>query len=421
MSGKNIIIPARESSYAAEYAPTGSLIPNPKNPRKNDGAPVKKVRASIEAYGFADPIVARTANRMVIAGHTRLKAAIEMGLQDVPVRFLDISQKKADALMIASNRVGEEATWDKDILANILGELKTSGEDLAALGLSEKEMNQLLTSILGTPAEEREASEPEKILEKWGTKLGDAYRIESMNGGEHRIICGDATDPKVFERLMEAEKAFMCWTDPPYGVSYVGKTKDAMEIQNDSLDAAGLEKFLVKAFECSVSVLEDGAHVYIAHPNGPMSYPFQKAMDISGLHWDQTLAWNKGQIVMGVADYHYSHEPIFLAHVGPKRNGRMTKPQRWFGDDSQPSVFEFKRPHANKLHPTMKPVELVQVMVQNSSPIGAIVLEPFSGSGTTMVACEGSMRVCRAIELDPKFVAVCLERMSNLGCKVEKI
>lgn len=422
MSDKKNGSRARDAEeIAAIMVDPKTLVPNPKNPRKNDNS-VAGVKASISAYGFGDPIVCRIANRMVIAGHTRLKASLELGLEKVPVRFMDITQLKADALMIASNRTGEKAIWDKDLLANILGELKSSGEEIVPTGLTEKEQNQLLTSLLGSPAEERSASEPEKILESWGTVLGDMYRITSKNGGEHRIVCGDSTDPKVFDRLMAGEKAFMCWTDPPYGVSYVGKTSDALEIENDKLDAEGLEKFLIQAFECCVSVLEESAHVYIAHPSVPtLTVAFQNAMNGAELTWDQTLLWKKNTFAMGRSDYHYGHEAIFFAHVGKKRNGRMTKPQRWFGDDGQSSVFEFNKPSTSKLHPTMKPVDLVQAMIQNSSPIGGTVLEPFSGSGSTMVACEQSMRLCRAIELDPKFVAVCLQRMSDLGCKVEKV
>ena len=434
MSDKKNGSRARDAEeIAAIMVDPKTLVPNPKNPRKNDSS-VAGVKASISAYGFGDPIVCRVANRMVIAGHTRLKASLELGLEKVPVRFMDITQLKADALMIASNRTGEKAIWDKDLLANILGELKSSGEEIVPTGLTEKEQNQLLTSLLGSPAEERSASEPEKILESWGTVLGDMYRITSKNGGEHRIVCGDSTDPKVFDRLMAGEKAFMCWTDPPYGVSYVGEIgnrtqrfrgpkneKDEPSIQNDSMNLEELEAFLSSAFACVAANLEDSAHLYIAHPPGPISRTFEDAMASSGVHWDQTLTWKKNTFVMGRSDYHYAHEPIFFAHVGKKRNGRMTKPQRWFGDDGQSSVFEFNKPSASKLHPTMKPVDLVQAMIQNSSPIGGTVLEPFSGSGSTMVACEQSMRLCRAIELDPKFVAVCLQRMSDLGCKVEKI
>ena len=430
MSDKKNGSRARDAEeIAAIMVDPKTLVPNPKNPRKNDSS-VAGVKASISAYGFGDPIVCRIANRMVIAGHTRLKASLELGLEKVPVRFMDITQLKADALMIASNRTGEKAIWDKDLLANILGELKSSGEEIVPTGLTEKEQNQLLTSLLGSPAEERSASEPEKILESWGTVLGDMYRITSKNGGEHRIVCGDSTDPKVFDRLMAGEKAFMCWTDPPYGVSYSSnpgsgnivkhKTKHE-EIANDSMNLEDLEAFLSSAFACVAANLEESAHVYIAHPAGPQSIAFQNAMRETDITWGQTLVWKKNTFAIGRLDYHGSYEPIFFAHIGKKRNGRMTKPQRWFGDDGQSSVFEFNKPSASKLHPTMKPVDLVQAMIQNSSPIGGTVLEPFSGSGSTMVACEQSMRLCRAIELDPKFVAVCLQRMSDLGCKVEKI
>jgi DNA modification methylase len=212
---------------------------------------------------------------------------------------------------------------------------------------------------------------------------------------------------------MRGELADMMWTDPPYGVAYVGKTADALEIENDAQSPEQLYEFLVAAF--SKAPIAKGGAWYVSHPPGAIALQFHLAIEAVGWVVRQGLVWDKGTMVLGHSDYHYRHEPILFGYTpGEGRRGRGGV--GWYGGDAETSVFEVAKPTTNRLHPTMKPVELVARMVRNSSPPGGTVYEPFSGSGSTMLACETTGRLCRAIELDPKYVAVALERMAEVGC-----
>lgn len=215
-------------------------------------------------------------------------------------------------------------------------------------------------------------------------------------------------------------RADMMWTDPPYGVSYVGKGGDALTIENDAHSPAALRAFLVECFGAAGSALKPGAAWYVCHPAGGISLQFRLAVDDVGWVYRQGLVWAKDTMVLGRSDHHYKHEPIIFGYTpGPGRRGRGG--DGWYGGNAETSVFEVDRPKVNELHPTMKPPELVARMVRNSSPQGGMVYEPFSGSGSTMLACESTGRLCRAIELDPKYVAVALERMSEAGCTPRRI
>ena len=216
---------------------------------------------------------------------------------------------------------------------------------------------------------------------------------------------------------MGAERADMMWTDPPYGVAYVGKTGDALTLDNDRLDPEALEAFLLDCFtRAQAHAIKPGAALYVASPAGPLSMAFMRAFNAAGWKFRQGLVWVKDVLVLGRSDYHYRHEPILFGYAPgqPGRRGRGSK--GWFGGNGETSVFEVPKPHASELHPTMKPVELIVQMARNSSPRGGVVYEPFCGSGSTMLACESAGRVCRAIELDPAYVAVTLERMAEVGC-----
>jgi DNA modification methylase len=204
-------------------------------------------------------------------------------------------------------------------------------------------------------------------------------------------------------------------SDPPYGVAYVGKNKAALTIANDDLKGDALREFLVRCFSAAGRIaLTEGAAVYVAHPAGALSLEFLLAFREVGWRLHQTLVWKKDSFVLGYADYHYAHEPILFGYVpGGGRRGRGG--EGWYGDNAQSTVFEVPKPRSNEEHPTMKPVELVATMLRNSVPVGGIVFEPFSGSGTTLVAAESTGRVGRGIELDPKYVAVALERLSGMG------
>ena len=406
---------------AAEWVPITAIRPWKDNPRKNDGEPVRKVVESIRRFGFGAPILARKANGEIIAGHTRWKAAQELGLDRVPVRFLDLDPADAHLLALADNRIGEEAGWDDEVLAAVLAELKAHDADLAATGFSDDELAKLLADVAAntepTDVPDPELSKADELREKWGTEAGQLWETPSRSaaGKAHRILCGDSIDAEDVARVMGDERADVVWTDPPYGVKYVGKTRAKLTIANDELKGKGLFDFLAACFTAADKhALKEGAAIYVAHPGGSLALQFLLAFEHVAWHLHETLVWVKDSMVLGHSDYHWRHEPLLFGYKpGTGRRGRGGT--GWYGDNAQTTVFEVPRPKASEEHPTMKPVELIIPMVRNSSPPGGTVYEPFSGSGSTMAACEGTGRVCRALEIDPKYVAVALERMSAMG------
>jgi DNA modification methylase len=305
---------------------------------------------------------------------------------------------------IRANKAG--GGWDFDTLAN-----EFEMPDLLNWGFTEDELIGLDFGAEDAPKEDPgpQVDKAEELREKWQVEPGQLWQL-----GEHRLICGDCTDKAVVERLMGGEKAVCMWTDPPYGVEYVGKTKDALTIENDGAD--GLEGLLLSSFSVANDILEPGAPFYVAHPAGALQVIFLNTVVAVGWRIHEQLVWVKDSMVLGHSDYHYKHEPILYGWTpGEGRSGRGDhEGSRWHGDNSQVSVFEIPRPKRSELHPTMKPPELVQAHLNNSTMPGEIVYEPFDGSGTTLVACEQIGRICRACELSPKFVAVALERWSTM-------
>lgn len=411
---------AASEAAAAEWVSTSALRPWADNPRKNDDA-MGAVAASIKRFGFAAPILARRANSEIIAGHTRWKAAQKLGLDRVPVRFLDLDPADAHLLALADNRLAEEASWNDELLAAVLADLKAQQADLAATGFTDQEIAKLLADVEDAAScgevAEAEPSRADELQAKWKTELGQLWTVEShaAAGKAHRLLCGDSTKLDDVARALGDERADCMWTDPPYGVSYVGKTKAKLTLANDSLAGSKLLDFLCAAFVAADKrALKEGAAVYVAHPAGALSLQFLLAFDHAGWRLHQTLVWVKDSMVLGHSDYHYAHEPVLFGYT-PANGRRGRGGEGWYGDNAQTSVFEVRRPKASEEHPTMKPPELVAAMVRNSSPPGGLVYEPFSGSGSTMAACESIGRVCSAIELDPKYVAVALERMNVSG------
>ncbi len=393
---------AGKMEAAATWEAIDSLTPWDKNPRKNDHA-VQTVADSIRRFGFGSPILARAADRVVIGGHTRLKAAQKLGLDKVPVRFLDLDPAEAAALALADNKLGELAEWDDDAVAEILGELEQQGTPIDGLGWDDDELKALLGDGIEAAPPSDDAPEIDEEGEPDST-AGTVYQL-----GPHRLVCGDSTKPETWSSLLGDERLQMVWTDPPYGVSYVGKTKDAMTIKNDSLDDDGLAKFLRAAFSATLSGCHPGASWYVAAPAGPKGIPFAVELMALGL-FRQRLVWVKSVLVLGHSDYHYRHEDIYYGFA-PGKNGRMGRGgDGWYGDNSQTTVLEFDKPSRNGEHPTMKPIPLVVKCIENSSKPGWIVGEPFGGSGTTLMACAQTGRVARVIELDPRYCDVIRRR-----------
>ena len=385
--------PARE--VAAEWVPITELKPWKDNPRKNDGEPVRKVAESIKRFGFSSPIIAR-ANGEIIAGHTRWKAAQSLKLDRVPVRFLDLEPDDAHLLAIADNRTAQEAEWDDDVLKAVLGQLESQGADLAATGFDAKELEALLADVDGNADKDGEVIEPpaDPI-----TKPGDLWIL-----GDHRLLCGDSTKAEDVERLMAGAKADIVVSDPPYGVSYVGKTKDALPVHNDEHES--LLPLLEASLGNAAGMSSAGAVWYIAAPAGPPFYDFATVLRRLEV-WRQTLVWAKQSLVMGHSDYHYQHEAIFY---GWTPGGPHQPPP----DRKQTTLWTYDRPTASREHPTMKPVALFAKMIENSSEKGGVVIDPFLGSGTTLIAAEQLGRKCYGMEISPQYCDVIVKRWETM-------
>jgi DNA modification methylase len=398
-----------------------------KNPRSIDAKSLNDLKGWLDEFGELGGVVHDLNSDQLIGGNQRSKVfdinhcQIEMDeVYDAPdsqgtvgwghiiwrghkfvYRQVRWNEDQCQRANLIANRAG--GIWDFE---NVLDEWDP--ETLLASGFSEKEVRDLFGDAgkdEETPDADMDAAE--ELQQKWGTKLGQIWTM-----GHHRLIVGDSTDPEVVARLMDGEHATCMWTDPPYGVEYVGKTADALKIENDG--AADLEGLLTRAFATAGGVLAEGAGIYVAHPAGILSFTFMSCFINTGWHFHETLVWVKDSMVLGHSDYHYKHEPILYGWKGANRN--------WYGGRNQVSVFEIDRPKRSELHPTIKPVELIEPMLQNSTKRGDIVYEPFAGSGSTGIACEVLKRCCYMCELGPKYAAVILERFSQMpGCTPELI
>lgn len=377
-------------------APIDSVVPYSRNPRKNTAA-IAKVAASLREFGWRQPIVVDEA-MTVIAGHTRLEAARTLGMREVPVHIATgLTPNQIKAYRLADNRVGSEAEWDNGLLALELADLV--GEfDLALTGFDADELTALLqpSAVLEDADLDAVPDAPAETV----TTPGDRITL-----GRHTLVCGDSTDAGVWDALMSGRRAGMVWTDPPYGVSYVGKTKDALTIENDALEADDLRPFLQAALSLAWANMREGAAIYTAAPAGLLFYEFATVLRDLGV-WRHTLMWLKDQFVMGRSDYHYRHEPIFY---GWKDGAAHT----WNGGRSQDSVLEIPRPRANKEHPTMKPVALIQRCIENSSNADDLIVDPFGGSGSTLLAAEACGRSAALIELSPAYCDVIVKRWED--------
>jgi DNA modification methylase len=398
-----------------EYLPLSSLQGAKSNPKAHDDA---NIQASVSRFGFVDPPTLDERTGRLVGGHGRrdallaLKAAgsaapagirVERDDWYVPVLrgWASENDAAADAFLLASNQLTMAGGWDESALSAMLADLSKIPESLAGVGFSEKELVSFLASLGRNEGQcdPDDAPEPE---DDTYVKAGELWLL-----GKHRILCGDCTDPDVVARVLGGEKAQACWTDPPFGVEYKGGTAKHKTISND--DAEGLPALLRDAFaRCAEALIEGGA-IYVAHPAGALSAIFVSEFMGAGFRLHETLIWVKDVFVLGHSDYHYRHEPILFGYSpGGGRRGRGG--EGWYGDNAQDSVIEIPRPKKSEEHPTMKPVELVERCLGNSTAPGHLVFEPFSGSGTTLIACERLGRRCSAIELEPRYVQVAIER-----------
>jgi DNA modification methylase len=384
-----------------ELWPLSRLLPYIRNPRKNDHA-VEQMAGAIREFGFRIPIVARSSGE-VVDGHLRLKAAYKLGLESVPVVLADeLTDAQIKAFRILANRSATWAEWDEELLGLELAELQESGFDLDLTGFSPEEWEALIagdeTSQDGLTEEDAVPEVPETPI----SKTGDVWLL-----GEHRLLCGDATRAEDYKALLGDELVDMAFTDPPYNVNYANSAKDKLRgknrpILNDNL-GEDFGAFLTAACRNILTVTK-GA-VYLAMSSSELD-TLQAAFRAAGGKWSTFIIWAKNTFTLGRADYQRQYEPILYGW-------REGAEHFWCGARDQGDVWQIKKPQKNDLHPTMKPVELVERAVRNSSKTGDIVLDPFGGSGSTLIACEKSGRRARLIELDPKYVDVIVRRWQD--------
>ena len=371
--------------------PIESLSEHPDNPRKGDDDAVAE---SVEANGFYGAVIVQESTGYVLAGNTRLRVSRAGGATTIPACLLDCDDSTATRILLADNRTSDLATYDDVELRDMLlwiddqvGSLIGTGYDDAALALL-VEMLDEPTSLDVDPDEVPEHAPPISVL-------GDVWTL-----GSHRLVCGDSTLPETYEALLDGEVADMVWTDPPYGVSYVGGS--GLTIQNDDLGADELAVFLDAAFRATFDCTREAAVWFVAAPHGPQFLQFAIPLTELGV-WQQTIAWVKNSLVLGRADYHGRHEAIYF---GWTPGGGHHRP----GDHLGSTVWEIDRPKASKEHPTMKPVELITRAIRNHSNQGDVVLDPFGGSGSTLIAAHMMNRSARLVELDPKYCDVICKR-----------
>ena len=379
-----------------EYWPIQKLIEYARNPRKNDHA-VDAVSAAIREFGFRVPIVAKS-DGTVIDGHLRLKAAKKLGLETVPVLLGDdMTETQIKAFRLSVNKLAELAGWDDELLKLELTDLQDADFDLGLMGFSDEELDRLINGDAGGGLTDDDAV-PETPKEPV-SRPGDLWIL-----GNHRLLCGDSTMLSDVEKLMGNELADMAFTDPPYNVDYGNNAKDKMRgkdrrILNDAL-GDGFYQFLYDACVNLLMVTKGGC--YVAMSSSEL-HTLQKAWLDAGGKWSTFIIWSKNTFTLGRADYQRQYEPILYGW-------KQGADHFWCGDRDQSDIWNYNKPRVNDLHPTMKPVELVERAIKNSSKSRDIVLDLFGGSGTTLIACEKTGRQARLMELDPKFVDVIVKR-----------
>jgi DNA modification methylase len=382
-----------------EYRSVDLLIPYANNARTHSDAQVAQIAASIREFGFNNPILV-DGDRGLIAGHGRLLGARKLGLATVPViELAHLSPTQKRAYILADNRLAESAGWDNELLSLELADLSAAEFDLDLLGFSADELDKLLDSE-NTGLTDDDAV-PE-VTESAISKSGDVWLL-----GEHKLLCGDATKAEDYKALLGDELADMTVTDPPYNVNYANSAKDKLRgthrpILNDNM-GEGFSAFLLATCQNILAVTK-GA-VYIAMSSSELD-TLQSAFRAAGGKWSTFVIWAKNTFTMGRADYQRQYEPILYGWKDGSQH-------YWCGARDQGDVWQIKKPHKNDLHPTMKPVELMERAVRNSSKTRDIVLDPFGGSGTTLIACEKSGRRARLMELDPKYADVIIRRFQD--------
>lgn len=418
-------------TLSIEYRTPADLRPYVRNSRTHSRAQVETLARSISEYGFTNPILLAE-DGTIIAGHGRLQAAQALGMEQVPtITLAGLSEAQRRALVLADNRIALDAGWDVEMLRVELADLRSDGFDLSLTGFSLEELDNLLA-----PAEDpRDPDDAPALPAEPVSKPGDVYVM-----GAHRLIVGDSTDVGVLQRLMNGAMADICWTDPPYNVAYESA---AGSIQNDNMDDKAFYDFLLGFYTAAWSWMKPGAAIYVAHADTE-GLNFRGAFKAAGFKLSGCIVWRKDSLVLGRSDYQWQHEPILYGW-------KPGSAHRWYGGRKQttvmdlgdgspferlpdgrfqitvgdrvmivggaetieevvPSVIRAEKPKKSALHPTMKPVELIERMLRHNARPGDIVLDPFGGSGSTLIAADRLGMCARLVELDPRYADVIVGR-----------
>jgi len=371
------------------------LLPADYNPRKDlqPGDPeYEKLKRSIEQFGYVEPVIWNKQTGRVVGGHQRLKVLIDSGITEVDVVVVDMNTEKEKALNIALNKISGE--WDTDKLALVIADLQGADFDVSLTGFDPEELDDLFRDDVKDGVKEDDFDVEAELGKPVFSKAGDLWML-----GEHRLLCGDSTKPETYELLMNGKKAQLVVTDPPYNVDYKGT---AGKIKNDKMAEDQFEQFLLAAYSQMYESMTDDASIYVFHSDSH-GLAFRKAFEEAGFYLSGCCIWKKQSLVLGRSPYQWQHEPVLF---GWKKKGK----HQWYTGRKESTIWEFDKPKKNADHPTMKPVALVAYPIMNSTMTGCLVLDPFGGSGSTLIACEQTGRICYTVELDEKFCDVIVKR-----------
>ena len=370
------------------------LVPYANNARTQSPEQIGKLRSSLREFGFINPVIIDR-DFGIIAGHGRVLAAREEGITVVPCVFVDhLTEAQKKAYIIADNRMALDAGWDEELLRVEIEALQAEAFDISLTGFGDDEIADLFGN------EKDEVEDDDYDLSAALEKAAFVQRGDRWFVGKHRLYCGDATNPDDVAALMDGNRANLVLTDPPYGVSF--KSASGLTIQNDSMKNEEFYNFLRKAFDNMVTHLENGGSAYVFHADTE-GLTFRQAFVDAGFHLAGVCIWAKNSLVLGRSDYQWQHEPVLYGFL---KNGK----HRWYSDRKQTTIWNFDKPKRNANHPTSKPLDLLSYPLGNSSQENAIVIDTFGGSGSTLMACEKTNRICYTMELDEKYASVILRR-----------
>lgn len=371
---------------------------NPRKDLKPGDAEYEKLKRSIEQFGYVEPVIWNKATGRVVGGHQRLKILVDSGLTEVDCVVVELSEENEKALNVALNKISGE--WDTDKLAMLISDLQGSDFDVSLTGFEEDELADLFSKTA-----EKEVTDDDFDLTAALEKASFVERGDVWTVGRHRLVCGDATSAEDTAILMDGKRANLIVTDPPYGVSF--KSASGLTIQNDSMKNEEFYNFLLSSFKCMADNLEKGGVAYVFHADTE-GLNFRKAFIDAGFHLAGVCIWAKNSLVLGRSDYQWQHEPVLYGFM---KNGKHP----WYADRKQTTIWNYDKPKRSANHPTSKPLDLLGYPICNSSQENSIVLDTFGGSGSTMMACEQTNRICYMMELDEKYASVILRRAVENG------